>query len=138
MASAMSSRKSMFIKSVENFTRTLNVVKLLCNALLVRHDIKCTGLLAHLLCYNNKVNYVYVLKSSQDHELYIGSTNNLKRRLRDHNDKKNFSTSWRGPFELVYYEAYKNEKDARWREQALKLRGNARRFLKERIKRSLG
>src|SRR3989338_1274935 len=110
MASAMSSRKSLFIKSVENFTRTLNVVKLLCNALLVRHDIKCTGLLAHLLCYNNKVNYVYVLKSSQDHELYIGSTNNLKRRLRDHNDKKNFSTSWRGPFELVYYEAYKNER----------------------------
>lgn len=71
------------------------------------------------------MNYVYVLKSSIDQELYIGSTNDLKRRLREHNTKKSFSTSWRGPFELVYYESYKNLQDARDREQALKLRGNS-------------
>ena len=81
--------------------------------------------------------YVYVLKSLKDEELYIGSTNDLKRRIQEHQNGKSFSTRLRRPFELVYYEAYKNEKDAREREQALKLRGNARRFLKERISRSL-
>lgn len=81
--------------------------------------------------------YVYVLKSQKDKELYVGSTNNLKRRVDEHQNGKSFSTQFRTPFELVYYEAYKNEKDAREREQGLKLRGNARRFLKERIARSL-
>jgi len=81
--------------------------------------------------------YVYILKSSKDEELYIGSSNDLKRRLKEHQTGQSFSTKFRCPFELIYYEAYKNEKDAREREQALKLRGNARRFLKERISRSL-
>ena len=81
--------------------------------------------------------YVYVLKSLKDAELYIGSTNDLKRRLSEHQNGKSFSTQFRRPFELVYYEAYKNEKDAREREQILKLRGNSRRFLKERILRSI-
>lgn len=81
--------------------------------------------------------YVYVLKSSQDDELYIGSTNDLKRRLKEHQNGESFSTKLRRPFELIYYEAYKKEKDARTREHALKFRGNARRFLKERLKESL-
>ena len=81
--------------------------------------------------------YVYVLKSSKDEELYIGSTNDLKRRLREHQNGKSFSTKLRRPFELVYYEAYKNEHNARIREHSLKFRGNARRFLKERIKESM-
>jgi len=81
--------------------------------------------------------YVYVLKSSQDEELYIGSTNDLKRRVSEHQNGKSFSTKLRTPFELIYYEAYKNEKDARNRKHNLKFRGNARRFLKERMKESL-
>ena len=81
--------------------------------------------------------YVYILKSLKDTDLYIGSTNDLKRRFKEHQEGKSFSTKFRIPFELVYYEAYKNEKDAHLREQSLKLRGNARRSLKERIKRSL-
>ena len=81
--------------------------------------------------------YVYVLKSTKDTELYIGSTKDLKNRLTEHNSGKVFSTAPRRPFELVYYESYKNEKDARKREKSLKLRGNARRFLIERIKESI-
>jgi putative endonuclease len=81
--------------------------------------------------------YVYVLKSSKDEELYIGSTNDLKRRIKEHQNGKSFSTKLRRPFELIYYEAYKNEKDARLREHSLKFRGNARRFLKERMRESL-
>ncbi len=81
--------------------------------------------------------YVYVLKSLKDEELYIGSTNDLKRRFKEHQNGESFSTNLRRPFELIYYEAYKNEKDARLREHALKFRGNARRFLKDRMKESL-
>lgn len=81
--------------------------------------------------------YVYVLKSLKDSELYIGSSNDLKRRLKEHQNGESFSTNLRRPFELIYYEAYKDEHDARIREQALKLRGNARRFLKERMKGSM-
>ncbi len=84
------------------------------------------------------MNYVYVIKSFVDSELYIGSTTDLKRRLREHNTKKSFSTRRRGPFELIYYEAYKDLKDARDREKALKLRGNSRKHLINRLKRSLG
>lgn len=77
------------------------------------------------------------LKSGKDGELYIGSTTDLKRRLREHNTGKSFSTSRRGPFELVYYEAYKVLEDARSREKALKLRGNSRKHLINRISHSL-
>ncbi|MFH1472812.1 MAG: GIY-YIG nuclease family protein [bacterium] len=83
------------------------------------------------------MNYVYVIKSLKDEELYIGSTTDLKRRLREHNEGKAFSTSFRKPFELIYYEAYKNLEDARKREKALKLRGNSRKHLMNRISRCL-
>ena len=81
--------------------------------------------------------YVYVLKSTKDEELYVGSTNDLKRRIKEHQNGESFSTNLRRPFELIYYEAYKKEKDARLREHSLKFRGNARRFLKERLSESL-
>lgn len=83
------------------------------------------------------MHYVYVIRSTKDGELYIGSTNDLKRRLNEHNDGENFSTAHRTPFELIYYEAYTAKRDASRREKALKLRGNARRFLLERLSFSL-
>ncbi|MGB4076626.1 MAG: GIY-YIG nuclease family protein [Minisyncoccia bacterium] len=81
--------------------------------------------------------YTYILKSKKDDELYIGSTNDLKRRIREHTAGSSHATSWRGPFRLVYYEAYTNEKDARSREYSLKRRGNARAALLKRIQRSV-
>lgn len=81
--------------------------------------------------------YVYVLKSKKDNELYIGSTNDLRKRIFLHNSKKVQSTAARTPFNLVYYEAYRVESDARKRESALKLRGQARKALMERINESL-
>jgi putative endonuclease len=98
---------------------------------------KAANLPAHLSCYSFYMTYVYVLRSINDQNLYIGSTTDLKRRLREHQTGKSFSTILRRPFELIYYEAYKNEEDARNRESMLKLRGNSRRFLLERISRSL-
>lgn len=81
--------------------------------------------------------YVYVLKSKIDTNLYIGSTNDLKRRFTEHNSGKVFSTRLRRPFELIYYEAYKTEKDCRKREHNLKLRSRAFAQLKKRIKNCL-
>jgi len=81
--------------------------------------------------------YVYVLKSKKDGKFYIGSTNNLRKRLKEHNDGKVFSTKSRIPFELIYYEAYKSEKDARKRESNLKLRSKTFTQLKKRIYESI-
>jgi len=81
--------------------------------------------------------YVYILRSKKDGLLYTGSTNDLKKRFKLHNDGKVFSTKLRKPFELIYYEAYKAEKDARFREKNLKLRANALNQLKRRIPYSL-
>ncbi len=80
---------------------------------------------------------VYIIKSQKDKKLYLGSTNNLKRRLAEHNNKLSFSTKHRGPFNLVYCEVYKAESDARNREHNLKLRRNAYSQLKRRISASL-
>lgn len=80
---------------------------------------------------------LYILKSLKDQELYIGSTNNLRKRIAEHNSGKVFSTKLRKPFKLVYCEAYLSEKEARHREHNLKLRSNAFSQLKRRISESL-
>lgn len=81
--------------------------------------------------------YVYILKSLKDKMLYTGSTNDLRKRLQQHNQGQVNSTKLRKPFILVYYEAYKDEHDARIREKNLKLRANALTQLKRRIQGSL-
>ena len=76
---------------------------------------------------------MYVLGSIKDKDLYIGSTPDLKRRLREHNSGKVLSTKPRAPFKLLYYEAYSLENEARHREMAIKLRGQARAQLLKRM-----
>lgn len=79
--------------------------------------------------------YVYVLEN-ENSELYYGSTNDLRRRLAEHN--KGYSKSTKGHhWNLVFYEAYRAESDARHREEQLKLHGQAKAQLKRRIKASL-
>lgn len=81
--------------------------------------------------------YVYILKSVKDKQLYLGYTNDLRRRVKEHNSKLNISTRSRTPFKLVYYEAYTSREDAVHREHNLKLRAKSLRQLKLRIKKSL-
>jgi putative endonuclease len=81
--------------------------------------------------------YVYILKSAKDDNLYIGSTNDLRRRLSEHNSKKVRSTKSRTPFELRYYESFYKEMDAKHREFSLKKDGKALGQLKRRISESL-
>ena len=77
--------------------------------------------------------YVYFLKSLLHNEFYVGSTNDLKQRMKDHNLGKVFSTKRYMPWKLLYYEAYLFKKSARMREKRLKHHGNALRELKKRI-----
>lgn len=70
-------------------------------------------------------------------KLYIGSTNDLRRRIIEHNKGKVESTRTKRPYKLVYYEAYGVESDARRREKMLKLRGQARHQFKLRLKDTL-
>jgi len=67
-----------------------------------------------------KFFYVYILRSLNSDFIYIGYTDNLKRRFKEHNSKLNISTKHYAPFEIIHYEAYRNEKDAKRREEYLK------------------
>ncbi len=81
--------------------------------------------------------YVYILKSKKYGKCYISSTNDLKRRFREHNDGKIYSTKNIKPLILIYYEAFRSEKDARKREQSLKNYGQGITNLYKRISNSL-
>ena len=81
--------------------------------------------------------YVYILKSKKDSKFYIGFTDNLRRRFKEHSNSKVLSTKLRTPFDLVYYEAYKSKKDAIKRKQNLKLRSKAFTQLKKRTEESI-
>jgi len=81
--------------------------------------------------------YVYILRSKKDGRLYVGSTNDLRRRLAEHSEGKNNSTRYRLPLDLIYYEAYQSQADARIRESRLKKSAGARTALKRRLRTSL-
>ncbi len=75
--------------------------------------------------------YTYILKSKKDNKLYVGFTDDLKKRFQEHNNGKVDSTKNRKPFELIYYEACKSKIKALKREKYFKT-GFGRKFLKER------
>ncbi|MDP3792194.1 MAG: GIY-YIG nuclease family protein [bacterium] len=73
--------------------------------------------------------YVYILFSKKDGNLYIGYTNDLRRRLREHKSGQSIATRNRLPLLLVHYESYLKWSDAKRRETYLK-GGNGRAQLK--------
>ena len=60
----------------------------------------------------------------------------LQRRIKEHQAGKSFATSYRGPWRLIYYEAYLEEADATSRERYLKS-GSGRRFLRSQLRHHL-
>ncbi|MFA6536580.1 MAG: GIY-YIG nuclease family protein [Candidatus Paceibacterota bacterium] len=50
--------------------------------------------------------YCYVLKSLKDGSFYVGSTQDLKRRIEKHNRKEVKYSSTKAPFRLVWYSAF--------------------------------
>jgi len=80
--------------------------------------------------------YVYILQNLIGN-FYIGFTSNLKKRIVQHNSDKVFSTRNKGPWKLIFYEAYLNKYDALRREKYLKStkgRTTVKTMLKEYLK----
>jgi len=82
--------------------------------------------------------FFYVLQSQKDTNwFYKGSTNDLNRRLNQHNNGEVPSTQFYRQLNLVYYEAYLTEQSARLRESSVKKSGSVWMPLMKRIKDSL-
>ena len=52
------------------------------------------------------VGYVYILKSLKNGKYYVGSTDNLERRIFEHNSGKSKYTRLSKPFELVFSQEF--------------------------------
>jgi putative endonuclease len=65
--------------------------------------------------------FVYIVACA-DETLYIGSTNNIEKRIKEHNTSKRGAryTSTRRPVQLVYTETYETITEAMRREYELK------------------
>lgn len=77
--------------------------------------------------------YTYILESASDDKIYIGYTNNLRRRIEEHNKGESFATEFRAPFRLIYFKACAEKEDAKRREKYLKTT-QGRRFIGLRLK----
>jgi putative endonuclease len=64
--------------------------------------------------------YVYAIKSKVKNYIYVGITNDLEKRLQQHNKGQNVSTKAYRPYELIYQEIVKDRVEARSREVYLK------------------
>ena len=71
--------------------------------------------------------YVYVLVNPENRRIYVGCSEDLKRRVREH--EQSAHRGWK----LAYYEAHLSETDARERERKLKTHGSGMVELKKRM-----
>ncbi len=82
------------------------------------------------------MHYVYVLFSHKDRKLYVGETNDVARRVWQHQSGLVLSTKQRLPVSLIYFEGYTNTYEAKRRERYLK-GGNGRESLKHQLEMTL-
>ena len=78
--------------------------------------------------------HVYVLRNSKG-QLYIGSTDNLDKRIQQHQQGETRWTRNRGPWEVVLTESFPTRADAMRKEKELK-RGRANQQLREQVERN--
>ncbi len=74
--------------------------------------------------------YVYVLRSLKDGRTYVGSTDNIMRRLKQHNSCQVKATKHRIPLIILFTEEFESLSEARKREKWWKT-GAGRRKLKD-------
>lgn len=68
----------------------------------------------------SEVNYTYILEC-KDGTYYTGWTNNLEKRLKDHNEGRGAKyTKARLPVSLIYYEEFQTKEEAMRREYVIK------------------
>ena len=73
---------------------------------------------------------VYVLQSETYKRMYIGMTNDLERRIKEHNNGKTKSTRYYKPWKVLFIESFSTRLEAREREKYLKS-GIGRKWLDE-------
>jgi len=73
--------------------------------------------------------YVYILQSLKDGRTYVGYTEDLEKRLLEHNAGRSKSTRNRAPFKIIYSEEFLSQKEAKARELFWKS-GTGRRKMK--------
>ncbi len=66
--------------------------------------------------------WVYILESKQNHQYYVGQTDDLIDRLSKHNKGEVNSTKPFIPWELIHKEEYKTRSEAVRREREIKAR----------------
>ena len=66
------------------------------------------------------MHYVYILQSQVSGRFYIGCTNNLTKRLKQHNAGQNRSTSLNRPWQLVCFKGFSSGKEAYQNEKLVK------------------
>jgi len=76
------------------------------------------------------------LKSLKDGRLYVGYSKDLRKRLLKHKRKEVYTTKRMGEIELIFYEVFKKEEDAKRRERYFKTT-KGKRVLKIMLKESL-
>ncbi|MBA7573381.1 hypothetical protein ES708_15177 [subsurface metagenome] len=76
---------------------------------------------------------IYVLISKKDNKFYVGYTDNLKRRIKQHNNNDVESIKYRRPLKLIYYEVCLNQKDALRREK-YSITTFGKRYIRNRLK----
>ena len=64
--------------------------------------------------------YVYVLKSKRNARMYVGRTEDLRRRFQEHRLGKVWTTFRMLPISLLFYEAFSSKADSIRRERYLK------------------
>ena len=79
--------------------------------------------------------YVYVLKSETHFRFYVGMTQRLEERLKEHNSGKTKSTKGYGPWKLFFFEECSSRLEARMREKYLKS-GAGKEYIKDEWSRS--
>ena len=77
--------------------------------------------------------FVYVLYSEKLKKRYVGSTNDVNKRLSEHNSGKSKFTKGGIPWKIVYTESFETNSEARAKEKFLKS-GQGRKFLDQKLK----
>tara|TARA_B100000508_G_scaffold132801_1_gene122045 strand:- start:454 stop:717 length:264 start_codon:yes stop_codon:yes gene_type:complete len=84
-------------------------------------------------------HYVYLIQHTDTKEKYLGRTDDLTQRLKEHNarGKKATTRNSQGEWVYVYAEAFRHKQDAINRESQLKNHGAGKRELFKRLENSL-
>jgi putative endonuclease len=78
------------------------------------------------------MQYVYILRSSKDESLYIGTTNDIRERLKEHNNGESIYSKPKLPYKLIWFCTFPTKTKALLFEKYLK-HGSGHAFTKKHL-----